>query len=89
MRRTALDALTGALVALAAEGERPPCGDGGLGYLWTSELADERAHAVHACRGCPILTVCGAAADEHDEHHGVWGGIDRTRIRTTNRRRTR
>lgn len=44
------------------------------------QRADYRAlMAGWTCTGCPVLTLCGAAADEAGEHWGVWGGVDRTR----------
>jgi len=45
---------------------------------WTSDDADDRAQAARWCLGCPVLDECGAAADEHDERFGVFGGRDRT-----------
>jgi len=34
--------------------------------------------AASWCVGCSVLTECGAAADEHCERFGVFGGRDRT-----------
>lgn len=61
---TAAEQLTRALVELATQGRRPRCGEPGGHELW--------------CTGCPVLVECGAAADEHDERFGVFGGTDRT-----------
>lgn len=71
--------LTRALVTLASRGGRPRCGDWSDRDLWTSDVAEERAHAVAMCAGCPVLTECGEAARANDERFGVWGGADRTR----------
>ncbi len=75
---TAAEQLTRALVALADHGRRPRCGEPGGHELWTSEDADERAQAARWCTGCPVMTECRASADEHDERHHVWAGVDRT-----------
>ena len=75
---TAAEALTRALVSLAAHGRRPRCGEPGGHELWLSDDATERAQAATWCAGCPVLVECAAAADEHDERFGVFGGVDRT-----------
>ncbi len=75
---TAAEQLTRRLVALAAQGRRARCGEPGGHELWTSDNADDRAQAARWCAGCPVLAECGAAADEHDERFGVFGGRDRT-----------
>ncbi len=75
---TAAEALTRALVDLATEGRRPRCGEPGGHEMWLSDDATDRAQAARWCAGCPVLTECGAAADEHDERFGVFGGTDRT-----------
>lgn len=76
-RSTATDeALTAALVDLAGDGIRPPCGDHLLGYLWTSEDAAEREAAARMCGPCPIRQTCHVAAEARGELF-VWAGIDR------------
>ncbi len=75
---TAAEQLTRAMVSLAAHGRRPRCGEPGGHELWLSDDAADRAQAARWCAGCPVLDECGAAADEHDEKHGVWAGVDRT-----------
>jgi hypothetical protein len=75
---TAAEQLTRALVDLATEGRRPRCGEPGGHELWCSDDAADRAQAARWCTGCPVLDECGAAADEHDERFGVFGGVDRT-----------
>ena len=74
-------ALTSALVRLASDGRRPPCGDWGDGNPWVSDDSRERAQAALWCRGCPVLAECGEAAEEADERFGVWAGVDRTGVR--------
>jgi len=78
-RRTpASDRLTGALLDLAARGQRPPCGEFGAAELWTSDDYRERRLAVAWCEPCPIKAECHAAAEANGEKWGVWAGIDRT-----------
>lgn len=75
---TAAEQLTRAMVGLAAQGRRPRCGEPGGHEMWCSDDADDRAQAVRWCTGCPVLAECAAAADEHGEKFGVFGGTDRT-----------
>jgi hypothetical protein len=72
------DALTSALLNLAARGERTHYSDPTTHHLWLSEHESERAIAVMLCDYCPVLTVCRDTAEARDEHWGVWGGIDRS-----------
>ena len=72
---TAMEALTQALVRLAAAGGRPPCGTFGDSYRWTSDDQADRLIAVVLCGSCPVLEVCGQAGEEGAEL-GVWGGRD-------------
>lgn len=76
---TAQERLTLALVRLAADGGRPPCGQHGEHELWTSEDAAERAVAAKRCQTCPLIHECHDAAEESRERHYVWGGLDRGR----------
>jgi hypothetical protein len=39
----------------------------------------ERDIAVGTCAGCPVITLCGLAAEAHGERFGVWGGVGQTR----------
>ena len=75
---TAAEALTRALVDLAAHGRRPRCGEPGGHELWCSDDPTDRALAARWCAGCAVLVECAAAADEHGERFGVFGGTDRT-----------
>jgi hypothetical protein len=72
------EALTRALVTIAAQGQRTNCSAPETHHYWTSDHPTERALAVLACRGCPVGRECGEAAEANDERHGVWNGIDRT-----------
>lgn len=63
------------LAGLLAEGDLPPCCGSGA---WVSEDRDERSLAALACMPCPLLEVCGEAADSTKERFGVWAGVDRT-----------
>lgn len=76
---TAAEVLGQALLELAEQGRATPC-QGRRRDRWTSESAEDRAWAASVCvtLGCPVIEVCGAAADEHDERFGVWAGVDRT-----------
>lgn len=70
--------LTAALVALATQGVRPRCGDPIAHELWLSDDREDRQTAARWCTGCPVLDLCGQAADAAGERFGVWGGKDRT-----------
>jgi len=72
------DQLARALVALAAQGERPRCGDSATHRLWTSDSPEDRQLAATWCNGCLVLTECGTAAEATGERFGVWGGVDRS-----------
>jgi hypothetical protein len=74
----ASDRSTVALLNLASQGLRTNCSDPGTHHYWTSDHEAERALAVRACHGCPVLVECGQAATANDERHGVWAGVDRT-----------
>jgi hypothetical protein len=74
----ASDALTLALLGLAATGERTHCSDPTSHHLWLSEHDTERAIAITLCDHCPVLTVCRDTAEQRDERWGVWGGVDRS-----------
>lgn len=75
---TARDELDRALLHLAERGQRPPCAQRWAGDLWVSDDHGERREAARLCSGCPVLEQCAAAADENDERHHVWAGVDRT-----------
>ena len=75
---TAAEQLTRAMVDLAAQGRRPRCAEPGGHELWCSDDTTDRALAARWCDGCAVLAECAAAADEHDERFGVFGGTDRT-----------
>lgn len=53
---------------------------------WTSDDPEDRAVAARACRSCPLLELCHAAAESTCEPFGVWAGIDRERTPTTRKR---
>jgi hypothetical protein len=77
-------ALTAALLDLAEDGGWTPCqrnlAEGGEDLWWSDDRA-ARERAAELCAGCPVLGLCGAAADEAGERHGVWAGVDRQRRR--------
>ena len=83
---TAAEQLSLALAELATQGRRPRCGEPGGHEMWLSDDATDRAQAASWCAGCAVLTECGAAADEHDEKFGVFGGVDRTPAPTSRRK---
>jgi hypothetical protein len=76
--RAATDALTLALINLAARGLRTHCSNPGTSELWVSDHEAERVAAALLCHGCPVIVEC-AAADERDERWHVWAGRDYTR----------
>lgn len=85
---TARDALDRALVDMAAKGDKPRCSWPDRAHLWTSEDHEDRARAARGCAGCPVLELCGAAAEETAERFHVWAGTDRTRTRPNTRSTT-
>jgi hypothetical protein len=74
----ASDALTRALINLAAAGERTHCSDPESHHLWLSDDESDRAVAAQLCIGCPVWQECGAAAKARRERFGVWASVDRT-----------
>ncbi len=77
---TAAEALSIALLELTEQVRATPCQSSRRRDRWTSDDATEREWAASVCvsLACPVLTVCGAAADEFKAAHHVWGGRDRT-----------
>ncbi len=84
---TAAERLTRALVDLADRGELTPC-QGRRRDRWTSDDATDREWAASVCLtlACRVLEQCAALADERDERHHVFGGVDRTPPPTSRRR---
>jgi hypothetical protein len=74
----ASDALTAALINLAARGERTHCSDAASHDLWLSDDESERRIAAQLCVGCPVFGPCGQAATARRERFGVWASVDRT-----------
>ena len=70
------EALTRALIGIAAAGLRTHCSDPGTSELWLSEIEAERAEAVKLCRGCPVLVECRDVGKF--QTWGCWGGVDRS-----------
>jgi Transcription factor WhiB len=70
------DRLTRALLDLATQGERVRCSDPIDHARWTSDNQRDRQTAMAWCAGCPVIDLCGQAADERGEKHHVWGGVD-------------
>jgi hypothetical protein len=77
--RVETEALTRALINIAARGLRTHCSDPGTSEMWVSDHPGERSRAVGLCHGCPVIKECRTAADARDEHWHVWGGRDYTR----------
>jgi hypothetical protein len=75
----ASDALTRALINAAARGDKIPCGDYSIAYLFLSESEQERKVACRACHSCPVFNPCREAADANQEVFGVRAGRDYTR----------
>lgn len=81
---TASERLAVALDVLVMAGRRTPCATDTA--LWFGSPAD-RVEAAARCQWCPLLEVCGDAADENGESAGVWAGVDREARRPRGRRR--
>jgi len=81
---TAAESLSLALLDRAEQGRATPC-QGRRRDRWTSDVREDREWAAASCRFCPLISECGDAAEETDERHGVWAGVDRT---TTTRKDT-
>ena len=45
---------------------------------WTDDEPEARAAAALACRVCPLVDPCAAAAESSGEDWGTWGGRDRS-----------
>src|SRR5215204_3502604 len=72
----AFEDLTRALIAAAAKGLRPRCGDDEISYMFLSDHPGERALAATWCDGCIVWTEC----DQVGQHQrfGTWASRDRT-----------
>jgi hypothetical protein len=77
--RRANDRLTMALLNAASRGDKIPCGDYSIAYLFLSESEQERKLACLACHSCPVFNPCGDAAEANGERFGVWSGRNYTR----------
>lgn len=44
------------------------------GPRWPGWRRREDREAIAICRQCPVISECGAYADENDERFGIWGG---------------
>ena len=71
--KVATDRLTGALLAIAARGERTHCNNPAIHYLWLSEHDNERAEPSLSRDHCPVLTVCRDTAEQCDRTLGRMG----------------
>jgi len=72
---TAAEELSVAVQALVLDHQIVPCGPDP--EPWYADTPAGRAEAAAQCTGCPVITLCGAAADGARERWGVWGGVDR------------
>lgn len=69
-------ALSLAIVAMAARGERPACGEPDQRDLFTGEDPNQRARAQLLCRNCPAADPCLDVAFATKATAGVWAGHD-------------
>jgi hypothetical protein len=67
-----------ALMSALSEGWRIPCGESDS-WMWTSDFKHDRERAADECLSCPVMVLCGVAAEARGEDHFVWGGVDRDR----------
>lgn len=76
---SASERLAHALTVMADRRELTPC-QGRQGHRWTSDEYEELEWAAFHCVSmrCPLLDVCGEAADEQKAKHHTWGGIVRS-----------
>lgn len=44
---------------------------------WFSDNAAKKTKAIEVCKSCPVKNQCRSFANENDEKHGIWGGVDR------------
>lgn len=72
---TARQQLDMALLDMGANNRRTRCAEPADHAWWTSDLDAERAAAARLCQGCPVLQLCGAAAEE-DAEIFVYAGVD-------------
>lgn len=72
-RRAARIALANALHDLAQTGLTPTCHND---WRFLDDDRDIRRAMIDHCRECPIFDACHTAGTY--EHHGIWGGRDRT-----------
>jgi hypothetical protein len=77
--RIAQDQFTRALLDAAARGERIPCGDDSISYLFLSGDPAERQLGMRACHGCVVFDPCGEAALANREVFSVRAGRDFTK----------
>ncbi len=63
--------------AAVKAGQSVPCRQPDA-YGWLSDDPDLHAAAAKACKDCPVIKLCRAAAADSRERFGVWGGRDRT-----------
>ncbi|HEV7148877.1 MAG TPA: hypothetical protein VGN48_17945 [Pedococcus sp.] len=76
---TAIERLTAALLELADRDQRTPC-QGRRSARWTSDKHDDLEWAAWVCTSmaCPLLALCGQAADELKVTACTWGGTVRS-----------
>jgi Transcription factor WhiB len=75
----ATHALTMGLLNAAARGDKIPCGDYSVAYLFLSEHKADRQIAMRLCRPCVVKTECLEAAIANNEVFTVRGGRDFSR----------
>jgi hypothetical protein len=71
--------LTMELLNAAERGDKIPCGDQSVAYLFLDEDKQNRRAAMRLCHSCPVFDPCGEAADANQEVFGVRAGRDYTR----------
>lgn len=56
---------------------------------WFPDKGESNTVAKLTCRRCPVRSECLEYALDHDERHGIWGGLserERRKLKTQRRR---
>lgn len=68
---------------LTAWSEDAACGGAELSLFFPEQLGNlshNKRRAAQICRGCPVQRQCRQTAFANFEQHGIWGGIDFSKL---------